>query len=366
MIRKYFLPLIALAGVVFAIYSVVAASKPIPVPAPIINPARAPFESYIAGAGIVEAESENVAIGTPYSGIVAMVHVKVGTPVTAGAPLFSLDDRDAQAELAVRRASLHSAEAKLAKFTHMPRAEDLPLAESMVREAEVNLADLRSKLDFVKSVTDKRAVSAEELSRREYAAKIAETKVSEARAQLALLKAGAWKADLDIARAEVATAVAQVKVSETSIERMTVRAPITGKVLQLNVRKGEFAPSGILQKPLVILGSVDKLRIRVDMDENDAWRFHEQARAVAFVRGNRELKTSMDFAFLEPYVIPKRSLTGESTERVDTRVMQAVYSFDRQRLPVYVGQLMDVFIEAPSVTAPVSLDSSVKAERAGR
>ncbi|MGH8067885.1 MAG: hypothetical protein ACRERE_22195 [Candidatus Entotheonellia bacterium] len=45
--------------------------------------------------------------------------------------------------------------------------------------------------------------------------------------------------------------------------------------------------------------------------------------------------------------MPKRSLTGDATARVDTRVLQRLYSFDRDDLPVYVGQQMDVFIETP-------------------
>jgi HlyD family secretion protein len=49
--------------------------------------------------------------------------------------------------------------------------------------------------------------------------------------------------------------------------------------------------------------------------------------------------------------VPKRSLTGESTERVDTRVLQALYTFPRSALPVYVGQQMDVFIESAPITA---------------
>jgi hypothetical protein len=48
---------------------------------------------------------------------------------------------------------------------------------------------------------------------------------------------------------------------------------------------------------------------------------------------------------VEPYVVPKRSLTGDSNERVDTRVMQVLYSFNRADLPIYTGQLMDVYIE---------------------
>jgi hypothetical protein len=52
---------------------------------------------------------------------------------------------------------------------------------------------------------------------------------------------------------------------------------------------------------------------------------------------------------VEPYVVPKRSLTGESTERVDTRVLQVLYRFDPAAMKVYVGQQVDVFVEAPPI-----------------
>jgi HlyD family secretion protein len=45
-------------------------------------------------------------------------------------------------------------------------------------------------------------------------------------------------------------------------------------------------------------------------------------------------------------VIPKVSLTGEPTERVDTRVMQVIYSFESEGLPIKSGQQMDVYIDA--------------------
>lgn len=66
--------------------------------------------------------------------------------------------------------------------------------------------------------------------------------------------------------------------------------------------------------------------MRVDIDENDAWRFRPGAPALAYVRGNPDLKTPLRFERFEPYVIPKQSLTGDTTERVDTRVLQVIYS----------------------------------------
>ena len=70
------------------------------------------------------------------------------------------------------------------------------------------------------------------------------------------------------------------------------------------------------------------------------------ASAIAHVRGDANLKTPLQFVRFEPYVVPKKSLTGDSTERVDTRVLQVIYKIDRQDLPLFVGQQMDVFIDA--------------------
>lgn len=347
MIRKFVLPAIALLGALYAASVVAIGSQPAPVAQPVSDPSRPPFSSYIAGSGLVEARSRNIAIGSPLGLVVKEVAVKVGDEVKAGAPLFILSDRVSRATVEVRRAAAASAKARLDRLIASPRPEEIPPAAARVTAAESVLADLKNQVALWESVTDRRAVSAEELARKKFAATAAEARVAEARAQLALLKAGTWTQDLEVARADLAEAEAQVRASEADLERHTIRAPVDGTVLQVNVRAGEFAPAGVLATPLMLFGGTERFHVRVDVDENDAWRFRAGAPAVAYVRGNRELKTDVKFEWVEPYVIPKRSLTGESTERVDTRVMQAVFSFDRAALPVYLGQQMDVFIEAP-------------------
>jgi HlyD family secretion protein len=351
MIRKYVLPLIALAGATYASVTVAMGSLPAPVAAPVADPAQAPFTSYIAGSGIIEARGQNVAIGSPLPRVVLSVNVKVGDEVKAGVPLFGLDDRDFRAELEVRKGALASARARLARLVAAPRLEELPAVEARVLEAETTFADLKYQVSLWEKVSDTRAVSEEDLSRKRFAARAAEARVAETKAQLALLKAGSWKEDIEVSRVEVAAAEAQVKQIETELDRLVVRAPSDGTVLQVNVRTGEFASSGALQVPLMLFGNTERFYVRVDVDENDAWRFRKGAAATAFVRGNRDLKTPLTFEWAEPYVVPKRSLTGDTTERVDTRVMQVVYSFGREKLPVYVGQQMDIFIEAPLKTS---------------
>jgi hypothetical protein len=94
------------------------------------------------------------------------------------------------------------------------------------------------------------------------------------------------------------------------------------------------------------MGSLEELLIRVDIDENEAWRVERGARATASLRGNSGRRADLAFVRLEPYVIPKRSLTGLSTERVDTRVLQVIYSMPADALDAFPGQQVDVFIEA--------------------
>src|SRR5215472_11544720 len=102
----------------------------------------------------------------------------------------------------------------------------------------------------------------------------------------------------------------------------------------MKTRVGEYAQSGVLNTPLMMVGDDTKLHVRVDIDENDAWKFHPCASAVASVRGNPELKTPLQYVRTEPDVIPRVLLTGDATQRTDTRVLQVVYSFDPAALPL--------------------------------
>jgi len=308
-LRNKLLPIIASMGLVIAIAVAIGSERKTPPAQPIAEPARAPFKSYIGGAGIVEASTDNISVGTSISGIVKRVCVVVGDRVRAGQPLFEIDDRELRAESLVKEASLVKARAS-------------------VEEARASLRDYESKYALVRGVTDGRAVSVDDVQKRRDALLLA-------------------KARVESAKAAVVYAESDLKSTQSAIDRLTVRGPLDCEVLQVNVRPGEYAATGVLSTPLMRLGNLDLLHIRVDIDENDAWRFKQGARAVASLRGNRDLKADVFFVRVEPYVTPKTSLTGSSTERVDTRVLQIIYGFDRNLLPVYVGQQMDVFIEIP-------------------
>jgi RND family efflux transporter MFP subunit len=300
MTRKSLLPVLAVAGLIVAIIAVIFENRPLPTTRPAASAPKAPFASYVAGSGVIEASSGNIAVGTPVSGVVTAIYVKWGDHVTAGDPLFKIDDRDLQ-------------------------AQRLP-ALAREKEAVARAEQARGQLRLAESVPDKRAISVEELNNRRSA--------------------------VAINSAALAAAKAQIEQIQLEIERRTVRALAPGKVLQVNLRPGEFAQSGALSTPLMVIGDDTRLYVRVDIDEFDTWRVRSDEPAEAFVRGNAGLHTALRFERVDPYVVPKTALTGSSTERTDARVLQVLYSFDPASLPgTYVGQQVDVFIQAPPPAA---------------
>jgi len=229
------------------------------------------------------------------------IYVKVGDHVNVGDPLFKIDDRDLQAQLLTAKAKIKEATAALQKPKHR-----LEHAEQLKKR-------------------DPNAISVQDLDD-------LQDEAAQGQAALTLTKA-------------------QLEQLQIEIERYTIRALVAGEILQLKMRLGEFVEASRVTPPLLVLGGNNKMHLRVDVDEHDAWRVQPGAKAMAFVRGHPELKIPLQYEYTEPQIIPKVSLTGLSTERTDARVLQVIYSFERSGLPVFTGQQLDVFIQAPASNA---------------
>ncbi len=291
-------------GIVFAGWSVVQGHRQPPVAQPIVAPATSNFAATLAGSGLIEPADDVVRIGSPLGEVISAVLVRPGATVAAGAPLLRLDDRATKAQEAVQLAALAAAQAGVV------------MARSARDEAKDNASRAGDDL-----------LSLEERARRTFAV-------------------AAGEAHLVQAEAGVAQAQAALDAVRVELERRTICAPRAGTVLRVDARPGEFAPAGRIEPPLVTLGDLEHLQLRVDIDENDAWRLVPGATAEGAVRGNPSLRTPLEFIRVEPYVVPKKSLTGQSSERVDTRVLQVIFRVMRSDLRLYAGQQMDVFIEA--------------------
>jgi HlyD family secretion protein len=279
-----------------------------PAPAPFAEPARSPYTNTVAATGIIEASRENVRIGTSKPGLITHVHVEVGSRVKTGDLLIQLDDREARAKVTTMRAQVDALRASL-------------------KADQVMLADATDQFARVEKLRKENVASDDERTRKEF--------------QLQNWQARVVKLEADIRATEAIAAQA-----ETELAVLSIRAPRDGTVLQVNTRAGEFAETKPTE-PLMILGEIDQLQIRADVDEQNAPLVVTNQPAVAFLKGSTQNPLPLRFVRIEPYVIPKKSLTGDSSERVDTRVLQIIYALDNAKVPLYVGQQVDVFIQRP-------------------
>lgn len=279
------------------------------VPPPPVAPPEKPFTRGVAATGILEAWGENVNIGAPVSGLVTHVPpaIKVNAVVKKGDVLFLLDDRELRAQLLRQQAAVAVAKANL----EVSRAQ---------------LVKVQDMLKSMQSVTDQRAISQDDLRNRTNDVAVSRAQVTAGEAQLL-------------------SAQADVKQTEALIERLSVRAPRDGTILQLNIREGEFAAPTNRVSPMV-LGDLSSYQVRADVDEQNAVLIKKKQTAKAYLKGDSKTSYPLEFVRIEPYVIPKVSLTGASTERVDTRVLQVIFQLKApEGKPIYVGQQVDVFID---------------------
>lgn len=305
------LPIIAVIGLLVAIFFIVTTLPDRQLEEPEREPPRATGElansARVAGAGVVEPSSETIQIGTALSGLVTDLRVRPGDYVEQGQPLFTVDTRAITAQLQQANAAIGEARASIA-------------------EAQTAQSTAARQLALYRNVDDPAAVSRAEVIRAEG-------------------EANAARSRLQLARARLEAAKATAASARTELGRATVRAPIAGEILAVNIRPGEFLSTmGGGSQPFIEMGQTRPLHIRVDVDEEQAPRVAMGKDAIVSPRGAADRQVKARFVRAEPLVVPKRSLTNSAQERVDVRVLQIIYELPESDGLFRVGQQIDAFI----------------------
>lgn len=292
--RKGFIFIVAALGIASSLFAIKRGMAPAPTQPLLVEPAKKPYQKTVAASGIIEALGKNVSIGAPENGVIEKVFVNVQDSVKKGDPLFQLDTREVKAELNIAAAK-----------------EDV---------ARAQLAQIQDQLARIRSVKDARATSLEEIRSKEN--------------------------ECAIAAATLAQAQQEKEKFATQIDRLTVKSPISGVVLQKNIQAGEYLVASNVDEPPFVIGNISMLQIRADIDEHNASHLNPNAEAIAYLKNRPGTPISLQFLRIEPLVVPKVSLTGSSKEKVDTRVLQVIYTFQPPKdVVLYVGQQVDVYIQ---------------------
>ena len=260
---------------------------------PVFNPVSSPYQTAIYANGIIESDQaggSNITIFPEVSGPISKVTVSEGQRVSAGTPLFSIDD-------SVQRANTELAEA--------------------------NLKAVRDQYDKRRAAyeTDRNSIS---------------------------------KDVVDTAKNVVDQASAALKAARALLVKYAIKAPLDGVVLAVNTTAGSYvsaqgsydAYTQAFAPVVVMSGSQDYLAVRCYVDEILVSRLPtaEHVQAQMSLRGT-DTKVALEFVRVQPYVTPKIELSNQRQEKVDLRVLPVIFRFKAKNVPaVYPGQLVDVYI----------------------
>lgn len=303
---------------------------------------RPPFVTYISGLGIVEPESGNINISTSFNRIITKINVSVNAQVQKGEVLFELDNQDLLANLRIKQSEYEKTLANFHKLEEMPRKEDLIIAKEALNSAQAALNDSKEQYDMIINLPNPRAISKEEQNKRLSKYQQAEAELRKAQAQFEKVKSGTWQPELKIAQHEVEQAKADIDAIETEIERTYIKSPIDGTVLQIKIHEGETSNPN---KTAIILGNIDQLNLRVSIDQFKVSMLNPNSSAIAFRQGNLSTKFPLQFIHVEPLMVPKKYVTNEIDEKVDTQVFEILYRIANNNSHLFIGEQMDVYID---------------------
>jgi len=287
-----------------------------------------PTGNFVAGNGVVEPADRETKVAGELSGRIASIAVKEGDLIERNAVLAELESSAERAALASAEADADTARVELSRTLRGLRKEDVEAivadTESMRAKAELS----KGSLERTQALATRGAATPDELDR---ARRQAETdqrmlEASEARRRAAV--AGSRAEDIMVARRKVTAAMARVEQARANLERLTIRSPIAGEVLQLKYRAGEYYTPA--SEPIAVLGDTRSLRVRVDVDERDVPRLAVGAAAFATLNAFPNQRFSGRVVEIGRRMGRKNIRSDDPTERIDTKILEVVFELDNK------------------------------------
>jgi HlyD family secretion protein len=338
----------ALAGLALAAggAAFLLAPRPVDSAAP-PAPAAVPTAGVIAAPGRVEPRSRERELAVGVIGALKGVYVEEGDTVRRGQLLAEVDNDDLKAHIAAAEAALRRREAERDRLLHGARPEERRAAAAQLAEAEANLAQARRELDRLLPLSRTGVASTQAVDQARSALAVAEAQQAAKAAAAALINAPPRAEDVAIAEANLSSAQADLQERRALLAKTQLLAPIDGIVLHRYLREGEVIS---IQPPTPILQIGDKssLRVRAEIDETDIGRLAVGQRAAITADAYPGERFGGTVARIAPRMGKKRVYTDDPTEKLDTKVLEALIDLDPTvRLPV--GLRVDVRIEAAAM-----------------
>jgi HlyD family secretion protein len=287
--------------------------------------------------GKVEPPSGIIKVAAPTIGIVNKVLVKVGDTVFAGEPLVLLNEDEIMARYAAAVAQAGMRKRLRDEQKAGGKALDRREAEDAVAEAETAVLEAQSAVDKAAVAWRASGGSAATLTN-------ARSALMRAREELAKRQTAQRNVDAPLPNsndAQTTSARGDLALARVNLEKLRIRAPIDGTILQININPGELAAPSALQ-PLLSIANLSTLNVRAELDERDISEIKigqaASVRATAFP--DREFAGTV--ISIAPIVEPSRLSSRGPNSRADVDAVEVVVKL-AQPGPLTTGMKADVY-----------------------
>lgn len=297
--------------------------------------------------GRVEPCSGQIKVAAGVTGIVDNVLVKVNDKVFAGEALIHLADDELKARLAAAEAQVSMRERARDEKSATGSAKTRRNAEDAVADAARALEKARSQVDRAATKFRGSGGSNTDLVAARLALIRAQNELSTRQGQLRAIEDDsplptALEGQLTVARSEYDAA-------RSALDKMILRAPIDGTVLEVNVRLGEGVSPNSPQPP-VQLADLSSLCVRAELDERDIASVKVRqavvVRAAAFP--GREFEGTV--SSIAPLVEPGRLEPPGSRDQANVEVVRVLIELGGSA-ELAPGMKTDVYFRAGEVSA---------------
>jgi HlyD family secretion protein len=302
----------------------------------------------MAAPGRVEPVSGEIRIVAPVVGVVGEVLVEANDTVFAGEPLIRLTDKEAQARLA-------AAEVQVALRKRVRNDESPATKAAQRRKAEDSVADAEKTVSEARSSLDKAAVARRGDRSSEADVEAARSTLTHAQDRLNQQKIELRRIEADSplptqAEGQLNIARSELSVIEAAVEKMTIRAPITGTILQMNAKIGELA-SPSATPPLLVLGDVSALRVRAEVDERDIGEIKVGQSVLVRPVALHEREFTGTVSFIARLVGPARNDVRGQRNMTDVGVVEVLIDLPEPG-PLSIGMKADVYFRRDGALRP--------------
>jgi HlyD family secretion protein len=300
--------------------------------------------STFSAPGRAEGASPPMAIGVAASGIVRQILVREGDRVQAGQVLLKLDCAAQQADMQARQAHLAAAQATYDKFRNGPRPDEIAVGEAVVNFSQARADEAEKTLQRTLQLQEGVTVTTAHILEVKRDARIAAAQLSEARAQLNLLRAGSREEDIRQAKALRDAAAAELEESRDRLNQCSVQAPADGVVLDVLVNQGQFLSLAVPQ-PLLHIVRDGAAHVRAEVPLGDLSHVCRQQRATITTAAFADTAIHAQVTSISP-ALSNSSMADSTGATSADQVIPVVLTVDPSAPALPIGLPVTVHFEA--------------------